>query len=295
MTVWAGSLPSRGETKRFSRRTLQSSFAEAHDDSSPQGEPTLARRITSPALPDQKPSPLRWRRWLFDRREKRRMRGRSSPSTTSSGAPRHLPLSRGRNACAAHCSGAHCQKPSPAAKPQCGARGARKSQTAWLFQPCADAAVPQRVAFRPTGELTDEGKEGDLTKQVSITAPLISHLRPAGLLTASPPKGEANAPRSITRERTTKSLLPSGGARGVRKSQTAWLFQPSADAAVPQRMDFRPKGEKTDEGGDRHHPPPHPALRATFPSVGEGGKQARRITSTALPDRKPYFKPNKNN
>ncbi len=99
------------------------------------------------------------------------------------------------------------------------------------------------------------GKEGDLTKQVSITAPLISHLRPAGLLTASPPKGEANAPRSITRERTTKSLLPSGGARGVRKSQTAWLFQPSADAAVPQRQAFRPKGEKTDEGAfvNIHH------------------------------------------
>ena len=37
------------------------------------------------------------------------------------------------------------------------------------------------------------GKASDLTKQVSITAPLISHLRPAGLLTASPPKGEANA------------------------------------------------------------------------------------------------------
>ena len=37
-----------------------------------------------------------------------------------------------------------------------------------------------RGVTTPTGELTDEGKEGDLTKQVSITAPLISHLRPAG-------------------------------------------------------------------------------------------------------------------
>ncbi len=31
-------------------------------------------------------------RWIFDRREKRRMRGRSLTSTTSSGASRHLPL-----------------------------------------------------------------------------------------------------------------------------------------------------------------------------------------------------------
>ncbi len=29
--------------------------------------------------------------------------------------------------------------------------------------------LPQRVAVRPTGELTDEGKEGDLTKQVRTT------------------------------------------------------------------------------------------------------------------------------
>ena len=129
--------------------------------------------------------------------------GRSSPSTTSSGAPRHLPLSRGRNTGAAHC---FYGKRQPKSLPLRQSRNAGK------------------VAVRPTGELTDEGKEGDLTKQVSITAPLISHLRPAGLLTASPPKGEANAPRSIIRERTTKSLLPSGGARGVKKKPNGLAF-----------------------------------------------------------------------
>ena len=162
MTVWAGSLPSRGETKRFSRRTLQSSFAEAHDDSSPQGEPTLARHIASPAF----------------------------------------------------------------ARPQAFPWG--------------------KVAVRPTGELTDEGKVFTLTKQVRTTGySLISHRSPQFALTASP--------------------------KGSQRS--------------------RGKAAMSNEGGDRHHPPPHPALRATFPSVGEGGKQARRITSPAFSRPKAFSPP----
>ena len=100
---------------------IPSSHSGCAAQSFPQGKPTLPRRIASSAAAYQKPFPLRWRRWLFDRRERRRMRGRSSPSTTSSGAPRHLPLSWGRRDAA--------QKPSPWGK----------------------------VAVRPTGELTDEG------------------------------------------------------------------------------------------------------------------------------------------
>ena len=72
-----------------------------------------------------------------------------------------------------------------------------------------------------------------------------------------PPTGEGGGSRGawLDRVRRAKSLPPCGGARGVRKSQTAWLFQPSADAAVPQRQAFRPKGEKTDEGAfvNIHH------------------------------------------
>ena len=93
-----------------------------------------------------------------------------------------------------------------------------------------------KVAVRPTGELTDEGAIVNIHHLIRRSA------------APSPHRGRnTGAAHCFYGKRRAESLLPSG-ARGVRKSQTAWLFPPSADAAVPQRMAFRPTGELTDEG-----------------------------------------------
>ena len=109
----------------------------------------------------QKPSPLRWRRWIFDRREKRRMRGRSLTSTTSSGAPRHLPL-KGEGTQAQHIasSDAADQKPSLGGRWLFDRREKRRmrgkkatlpSKLGSRFFPHHIAAVPLRDSF-PQGK-----------------------------------------------------------------------------------------------------------------------------------------------
>ena len=142
-----------------------------------------------------------------------------------------------------------------------GARGVRKKPNGLAFSAerrCGCTAAGGRLS-RSGRRLSRRRRRRMRGKKVTLPSKLVSRVFPHQSLAAVPQRDSFPQGKPTLRGallfcmRPTKSL-PSG-ARSVRKSQTAWLFPPSADAAVLQRMAFRPKGEKTDEGAivNIHH------------------------------------------